>query len=381
MTLYIFILSVCCIFYVYIGYPLLIYFFARLKTKPVGKGDYEPRVTVLIAAHNEEEHIAATLQNKLDLDYPSGKLEIVVVSDGSTDDTDATAKGFEDQGVVVLRQEPRAGKTAALNLGIRHASGEVVVFSDANSLYRPDALRQLVRNLADPRVGYVTGNMVYTDADGTIVGDGCSAYMRYENALRRQETRLGSVVGVDGGIDVVRKDLYRPMKPDQLPDFVLPLQVVEQGYRVVYEPRALLCEASLREPTDEFRMRVRVALRSFWALWDLRRLLRGGGGMMFCWQLWSHKVLRYLCFIFLIAAYVTNGWLAFGGNGAFQWLFLLQNIAYLAGGLANQLESRRLKVPGVRLLYYLFLLNAASAFAFFKFLARHKQVVWVPRKG
>ena len=146
------------------------------------------------------------------------------------------------------------------------ASGEIIVFSDANSLYAPDALRRLLANFADEEVGYVTGRMIYANPDGAPIGEGCSAYMKYENALRLIETRLGSIVGVDGGIDAVRKVLYRPMNAEQLPDFVLPLKVVEQGYRVVYEPEALLWESSLNEAADEYRMRVRVSLRAFWAL-------------------------------------------------------------------------------------------------------------------
>ena len=147
-------------------------------------------------------------------------------------------------GVHLIRQEPRAGKTLALNLAVGRAKGEIIVFSDANSSYSPDALRCLVENFNDPEVGYVTGKMIYTNPDGSPVGDGCTAYMKYENFLRTLETRIGSMVGVDGGIDAVRKSLYRPMNPDQLPDFVLPLRVVEQGFRVVYEPWRF-CRSSL----------------------------------------------------------------------------------------------------------------------------------------
>ena len=125
----------------------------------------------------------------------------------------------------------------------------------------------------DPEVGYVTGKMIYTNPNGDAIGDGCTTYMRYENFLRVTETRAGSIVGVDGGIDAVRKSLYRQMAPDQLPDFVLPLNVVEQGFRVVYEPQAVLKEPALQNTGDEYRMRVRVALRSFWALKDKRHML------------------------------------------------------------------------------------------------------------
>ena len=235
-----FLLSLFLIFYIYAGYPLLAIGLGAMLHRNVRKEHIEADVTILISAYNEEEGIGATIENKLGLDYPLEKLEIIVISDGSTDRTDDIVQSFADRNVRLLRQEPRAGKTSALNMAVPLAKGEIIIFSDANSLYAPDALRKLLPNFADEEVGYVTGKMIYANPDGTPIGEGCSAYMMYENALRSIETRLGSIVGVDGGIDAVRKVLYRPMNADQLPDFVQPLKVVEQGYRVVYEPEALL---------------------------------------------------------------------------------------------------------------------------------------------
>ena len=260
----IFFSSLFTLLFVYFGYPLVIFFYSSLKAKGVSKGAYEPRVTILIPAYNEEKHIKATIENKLSLDYPRDRVEIIVISDGSEDRTDEIASSFQDKGVRLIRQEPRRGKTSALNMAVPQAKGEILTFSDANSLYDKDALRRLMENFADPGVGYVTGKMVYVNPDGTMVGDGCSAYMRYENLLRAIETRAGSIVGVDGGIDAVRKSLFQPMKHYQLPDFVLPLKVVEQGYRVVYESRALLNEDALKSSEDEYQMRVRVSLRALW---------------------------------------------------------------------------------------------------------------------
>jgi cellulose synthase/poly-beta-1,6-N-acetylglucosamine synthase-like glycosyltransferase len=214
----IFILSLLLVLYVYIGYPLIAACLGALLYRRVRKEPLEATVTIIIAAYNEEESIAATIENKLCVDYPQDKLEIIVISDGSTDRTDAIVNSFAAHNVRLLRQTPRAGKTSALNMAVPLAHGEIIVFSDANSLYAPDALRHLLENFADGDVGYVTGKMIYANPDGTPIGEGCSAYMRYENALRLIETRLGSVVGVDGGVDAVRKVLFRPMNPDQLPD-------------------------------------------------------------------------------------------------------------------------------------------------------------------
>ena len=398
------------IFYVYLGYPVLVILIGLVKNKKVKKGAYAPRVTILIAAYNEEKSIDATLRNKLELDYSKEKLEIIVISDDSTDRTDEIVKQYESEGIKFLRQTPRAGKTSALNMAVREASGEVLVFSDANSIWAQDALIKLMSNFFDPKVGYVTGKMIYTNPEGSTTGDGCTAYMKYENYLRSFETKVGSIVGVDGGIDAVRKELYQPMNPDQLPDFVLPLKVIEQGYRVVYEPKAILKEPSLRAAQDEYRMRVRVSLRALWALYDMRHLLtftRSSSSLsgtpshprnlspsipspshlltfspskLFAWQLWSHKVLRYLCFLFLIAAYLANLAL-WSESGFYKLFFVAQNIAYIGAILSPILEKKSFQSKILYLLYYFVLLNFASAHAFIKFLLRRKQVVWTPRKG
>ena len=364
--------------YVYVGYPAIISAFALIRARRPQQ-DHELRsITIAIAAHNEEKHIEATILNKLSLDYPPDRREIIVISDASTDRTDEIVRKYRDSGVTLLRQEQRAGKTAALNSAVPQARGEIIVFSDANSMYAADALKNLVSNFHDRSVGYVTGKMIYTDPDGTTIGSGCSLYMRYENFLRQQETMVGSVVGVDGGIDAIRKELYVSMKPDQLPDFVLPLHVVRQGYRVVYEPRAILKEPSLKTADDEYRMRVRVSLRALWALFDMRRLLGPSQSCLFAWQLWSHKVLRYLCFVFMVSAYASN--IALLRVSRFYALFFAAQTTAYAFALISPILERY----GIGFLYifnYFVLLNGAAMHAFVKFLRGERQVIWTPRKG
>ncbi len=256
----------------------------------------------------------------------------------------------------------------------------MLVFSDANSLYDQDALRLLIRNFADPQVGYVTGKMIYVNPDGTTIGDGCSAYMRYENLLRELETGAGSVVGVDGGIDAVRKNLYRPMRADQLPDFVLPLDVVEQGYRVVYEPEAHLKEDALKGASDEYRMRVRVSLRALWALWDKRVLLNPVCYGQFTFQLFTHKVLRYLAIVFLVLVYAVNA-LLFRRGRFFALVFILQNLFYAAAAIGHRLERVGRSAGVLFIPYYFVLINIAAGHALVRFLRGEKQVLWTPRKG
>jgi cellulose synthase/poly-beta-1,6-N-acetylglucosamine synthase-like glycosyltransferase len=368
--------------YPYAGYPLCVALLRAIRPRPVRAAPITPRVTVVISAYNEAAHIEATVGNKLDQDYPCELLDVMVVSDGSTDGTDQalTRLAQQDPRMAFFRQEPRAGKTAALNCLLERAQGEIIVFADANSMYRPDTVRRLVAPFADPDVGYASGRMVYVDPQGSLVGDGCTAYMRYENALRALESAVGSVVGVDGGVDAIRRSLYRPMRPDQLPDFVLPLAVVEQGRRVVYAPQAMLEEETLTSEGAEYRMRVRVTLRALWAVWDKRLLLNPLRFPLFSWQLTSHKLLRYLSFLPLAAAALLNWWLVSRG-----WIY-----ATLAAGqcCAALLALLALRGPPwlrgfflARYCYYFLLLNWASAVALLRFLRGEKQVLWQPRTG
>lgn len=369
--------------YIYVGYPMIVLLIGTIRGRDVQKADIEPQVTVLIAAYNEEQDIERTITNKLTQDYPPERLDVLVVSDGSSDGTDEVVARLVEHSntrVRLLRQEPRQGKTQALNMAASHSRGEIIVFADANSIYAPNAIRTLMRNFGDPSVGYVTGQMIYTNPHDAGIGEGSSAYMGYENLLRSLETRLGSIVGVDGGIDAVRRSLYFPMAADQLPDFVLPLYVVEQGKRVVYEPEALLFEPALSHPADEFRMRVRVALRALWALYDKRALLNPFRHPLFAWQLISHKLLRYGAFVFLAGALAFSG-LAIGLHPFYGGLFALQLTAYMLAGIGHIVI--RFGANGSKLLapYYFVVLNAACALAFWKFLNRRKMVLWRPRGG
>jgi cellulose synthase/poly-beta-1,6-N-acetylglucosamine synthase-like glycosyltransferase len=364
--------------YPYAIYPCLAAALSTIRSRSVRRAPITPKVTVVISAYNEVRYIEATVCNKLAQDYPADLLDVMVASDGSTDGTDDVLRRLAGRSsrVAYFRQEPRRGKTAALNSLVERAGGEIIVFSDANSMYRPDTVRRLVENFADPSVGYVSGKMIYVNPDGSTVGDGCSAYMRYENWLRGRETLFGSVVGVDGGVDAVRRLLYRPMEADQLPDFVLPLQVVDQDYRVVFEPRAQLCEDTLTDSSAEFRMRVRVSLRSWWALLSEASLLNPLRRPLFAWQLWSHKVLRYLSFLPLAAACILNVILATVSNFylALLGVQLLIWLAVWAGARGSRLSVARFA-------YYFALLNAASAVALVRFVGGHKQVLWQPRTG
>ena len=367
--------------YPFVLYPALARGVAWLRRRGVHKASVCPAVSVVIAAYNESSCIERTVRNKLAQQYMAERLEVIVVSDGSEDGTDQILErlAVSEPRLRWWRQEPRAGKSAALNGAIRQARGDIVVFADANSVYAPDAVSRLVSNFGDPQVGYVTGKMVYGNPSGGAIGDGCSAYMRFENWLRQQETAIGSVVGVDGGVDAMRRRLFQELRADQLPDFVTPLRVIAQGYRVVFDPGALLHEDALEDQSSEFRMRVRVTLRALWALRDCRSLLSPVGNPVFAWQLWSHKVLRYLAFIPLCVALGLSILLA---DNVLYLSIAAAGLAVLAGAAIGHLvPAASAGARVIRLAQYFVLLNAASGLATLRFLRGERITVWKPRTG
>lgn len=390
-------LSVLLVIYVYVGYPLALHLLVRLRplSNPPAVTDYQPDVVILIAAFNEEEVIRENIENKLAQNYPAEKIRLVVISDESEDGTDDIVKEFSERRVALLRQSPRQGKTSGLNLALdwleeQGDESEIIVFADANSIYEDNTIAKLVENFRDPSIGYVTGKMVYVNADGSLVGDGCSAYMKYENSMRAKETLIGSVIGVDGGVDAMRKSLHTRLNADQLPDFVQPLRVVEQGFRIAYESEAILKEESLDESGREFKMRVRVGLRALWALHDMRKLMNPFKYGLFSWQLISHKLLRYLAFVPLLVIFITS--LILCNDAAIYTLALVAQLGfYSLAWVAHRKQC--LSTQGSEtnefaelswyysLPYYFTLLNIACAMATAKYLKGEKMVIWKPRLG
>lgn len=370
------------IIYIYVGYPLLLRFLPKktLTIKTHHEDSELPAVSVLIPAFNESKHIESTILNKLSQQYPSNKIQVIVISDESEDGTDEIVQKIAvlDERVRLIRQSPRQGKTAGLNLAMPHTTGDIVIFSDANSHYADDTIAKLVQNFTDPSVGYVTGKMIYVESDGTVAGDGCSAYMRYENHIRELETQVESIVGVDGGVDAIRKELYQPMNADQLPDFVLPLKVITQGKRVIYCADALLQEETLSDSNSEFKMRVRVSLRALWAMWDMQHLFNPNKYGIFTLQLISHKLLRYLAFIPLIIAFISNGFIS-SHNAFYALTFWVQILFYGAAAFVALNEGTNNKI--LRLTHYFCLINIAAAMAFIRFIKGEKIVLWKPRVG
>src|SRR5438094_1920491 len=239
-----------------VAYPLVAAGLARLRGRPVRKGDFTPTVSVVVAAHNEEGVIERRLENMLALDYPADRVDIVVASDESTDGTDelVEAVSAREPRVRLLRC-PRGGKVAAQNRAVRETEGEILAFSDANAQWKPDALRRLAANFADPDVAYACGGHFYEAADGT---NREGTYWRFEAWLRRSESALGSITGGIGPIYAVRRSDYVEVDPRFGHDLALPYLMVQRGRRAVFEPEAVAWEKPSRNLGDEYRRKVRM---------------------------------------------------------------------------------------------------------------------------
>lgn len=346
--------------YVYAGYPAALWVLAAIGgARRVHTGADLPTVTLLISAYNEDDVIAAKLENTLSLDYPPERLQILVVSDASDDQTDAIVASFESRGVTLLRMPERSGKTLGLNAALAEATGAVVVFSDANAMYERDAVRMLVRNFADAEVGAVVGESGYT-APSRESQRSEGAYWKYETFIKRYESILGSVVGGDGAVYSIRRSLFVPMRADALSDFVNPLQIARGGHRVVYEPAARCWESAADDFSKEFRRKVRIVNRAWRALMSMAPLMnpfRYGG---FAIALISHKLLRWLVPLFLVVLLLTNAALA--TRSALYGLLLAGQCLFYLLALLGWLMRKRPWLPrAISIPYYFCLVNVASA--------------------
>jgi len=299
-------LSLASIFYAYVGYLLVLKVLSFFLSKPVRKEPSTPSVTLIISAYNEEHVIAEKIENSLALDYPKEMMEIMVVSDASSDRTEEIAKSYTYSGVKTLRVEGRVGKTSCLNRAIPLAKGDIIIFSDANSVYHKNAVREMVANFADSTVGCVTGYTKYLSASNNTSDESIGIYARLERTTKRLESIIGSCVGADGAIFAIRKDLYSPLKTTDINDFVIPLNIVGQRYRTVLEERAWCHEETAKDIKGEFARQVRITNRTLRAIFNNRYLLNIFEHGNFSFELFSHKVLKFLVPLFLAVALLCN---------------------------------------------------------------------------
>jgi cellulose synthase/poly-beta-1,6-N-acetylglucosamine synthase-like glycosyltransferase len=363
----------------YLGYPLAILAAGFLSRHRPRTAAITPSVTMVISAYNEESVIGAKIENTLEVDYPKERFEVLVISDGSDDRTDEIVGAYADRGVALRRQTPRGGKSRGLTRFVPDAKGEILVFSDANSMYDPQAIRCLVRHFADPKVGYVVGHQRYVEQSGSSASFSENLYWQYEVALKECESRVGSVVGGDGAIYATRKVLFRPLQDDDINDFVNPLQIAAQGYQGVFDKDAFCYEQTARDFRGEFRRKIRIVNRSFRGLLRVPDVLDPRKVGAFAYQVIFHKLLRWFVPYFLLGALASNVALLLSGeSGIYTVACLLQFTLYGAAFLYRFESFRAWK--GAYVPYYFCLVNLAALLGTVGVLRGQKFVQWEPER-
>lgn len=376
-----FFLTITAVLYTYVGFPLVLMVSSSIRNRPVRRLPILPSVSLIVAAYNEEKSIATKLANALELDYPRDRLQIIVASDGSSDETNEIVRGkFADR--VNLLELPRRGKMFALTDAVAESHGEILIFSDANTLFEADAVRELVMSFSDPEVGGVCGNQGYLSSatrDNTPKGE--KIYWDYDKWLKKMETLTGSIVSADGAIYAIRRVLYRaPTSAAITDDFAISTAVVEQGYRLVFEQRARAYERLTPAASQEFKRKVRIINRGLRGVISRRALLNPLRYGFYSLTLFSHKVLRRLVPFFLLTLFATSVVLS-GTGPLFFWMALLQAAFYCWAVVGYLLRASRLSEH--RILYvpvYFCLANLAALIAVLKLVAGHKIVLWQPQR-
>lgn len=368
------------ILYTYIGFPLLSLMRGLLLYRPYKKAAILPRVSLVLAAHNEAPCIQAKLDNILSLDYPREHLQVIIASDGSSDATDAIVQSYTGHGMTLLSL-PRLGKATALNRAIQVATGDILVFSDANSMYDPQAIYALVQPFADPHVGGVAGNQCYLTAHHEAgANSGEQSYWDFDRWMKQLQSRAGNVISATGAIYAIRRELFRPIPDGVTDDFVTSTSVIAQGYRLVFAPEAIAYEPPAASSGFEFKRKVRVITRGLNAVLLMRELLNPFRYGFYAIQLFSHKVLRRIMAIPLLLLFMVSP-LLWRRGAVYRVATLLQSGVYLCGVLGLLLRNTR---PGRLKLFalpaFFCMVNSASLLAVVNVLRGHRIDRWEPQR-
>ena len=378
--------SISAIIYSYTGYPLLMSCLARLRRQGVHKSAITPSVSVVIACHNEAPEIEQRIRNLLQSDYPADLLEIIIVSDGSSDSTAEVARRFAGRRVRVFAYESRMGKAVALNIGVTMAGGEIVVFADARQRFEPQAIRRMVANFADAGVGVVSGELLLQSGDGGGAGENVAEgiaeslglYWKYEKWIRKNESRTGSVIGATGAIYAIRRALWEPLPPRTiLDDVYTPMRIAMLGYRVVFEQSARAYDKATDSPRREFARKVRTLTGNYQLCQLMPRLLLPTSVLVF--QFYSHKLMRLVAPIFFVLLLIANAAIIVCSQGpAFLYGAALvgQVCFYASVGAGAYLLKRDRQVRVFNFAYVFSVMNAAALVSLLYFIAG-KRDVWI----
>jgi len=370
----IFWISVGLVLYSYAGYPLLLLALSRIRSRPVRKAPIEPSVSFIITAHNEQSRICEKLDNTLQLAYPRDKLEIIVASDCSTDGTDAIVQSYASHGIQLVRAPQRKGKESAQKHALGHASGEIVVFSDVATSLEPLAVRRFVENFADPSIGGVSSVDRVVGNNGEVTGEG--AYVRYEMFLRSLESNTNSLVGLSGSCFAARRDACDPWREDLQSDFNTVLNSVRRGLRGVSDPEVRGYYRHGLSDRREFDRKVRTIVRGITVFMNSLELLNPFSYGLFAWQLFSHKLCRWLVPWCLLMGLASN--VALATASAIYAGSLFAQIAFYGADAFVLLTNHPPRLGVLRIPAFFVSANLATAAAWVKYLQGERFQVWQP---
>ncbi|WP_457575623.1 glycosyltransferase family 2 protein [Desulfomarina sp.] len=384
-TTILFFISLVVILYTYLGYPLLLYIQSKLFPRAVTRNYPErlPKVSVVIAARNEALNIENRIRNLLEQDYPAEKYEIIVVSDGSDDGTEKIVNQIADEQAGYCPEischayTPSQGKPTALNTGVTKASGEIIIFTDARQLFATNVITELVANFSDPKIGGVSGELIFVKDGTSNIEVQMGAYWQYEKMIRKMESKTGSVVGVTGAIYAIRKELYQHLQNSTILDDVMtPMNIAMQGYRIIFDSSAVAYDVFSKDTTQEWRRKVRT-LAGNWQMLSLNPSLMLPHRNPLWFRFISHKIARITVPFFLILFFVT-GLLQEGIS--YYYITIVQVLFYSAALIAFFIPSTR-NFFIFQISYFFCVLNLAAIKGFFIWITGGCKTIWTANRS
>ena len=360
------------ILYTCLGYLAVLHVLGFFNAKKVNKDYIYPKASVIIPAFNEEKNIKRRIDNILALDYPKDKMEIIIISDGSSDKTEEIARSYGEK-LRLYSFSVRKGKAAAINYGLLEATGEIIVFADARQIFKTDAVKQLVANFNDPLVGAVSGRMFLTPANTGKIRIPFEMYWDLEELIRKKESRLDSVIGATGAIYAVRKSLYRPIPDDTiLDDVLIPMNITLEGFRTILDDSAHVYDSQPIEPEKEFKRKVRTLTGNFQLIALQPKILSIKHNRLIFNYL-SHKVFRLVMPYSIMLLFLSN---LFMLHGLYTAVFSLQLMFYLLAFLGHLFKNSKMNNNLFSLPYAFILLNVAAVLGLVHFMKKDKNV-WI----
>lgn len=376
-------ISIFLIVYTFVGYGFLLFILVKIKRLLVRPFQFSeqavlPTVTLIVAAYNEEDIIEDKIGNTLSLNYPKDKLQLIFITDGSSDRTPERIRGFQE--ITLLHEDARSGKMAAIKRAIPFIEGTITVFTDANTFLNTDALLELVRHYQNPRVGAVAGEkriLVEETADASSAGEGF--YWKYESKLKKWDYELYSNVGAAGELFSIRTELYQPVESDTIiDDHMIAMRIAEKGYIIAYEPGAYAMETASADVSEELKRKIRIAAGGIQSILRLKQAANPFHHPLFTFQYISHRVLRWTITPFLLLlVFILNGIIAFQYDSLFyRLLFIAQLVFYGLALTGLYFESRNVRIKALFIPYYFCVMNYAVLAGIIRYFKKSQSAAW-----